>query len=178
MLRRDRHQRGYLGQDMLVTKVLIGLMVLVFIVERFPAVLAPLLASPVGILVSMLLSALSPGGFLGLIFAGLFLWIIGSQLESLTTWWQYVLIFFASGIIGSLAANAVGGGAVGGTFAAFGLAGAFVMAMASRRVGGMAQWAIFLLAFNVVLSGFQLGLLAGMLGAFATGLVIARLSHV
>ena len=58
------------------------------------------------------------------------------------------------------------------------MAGAYVMAMANRRVGGMAQWAILLLAINVVLSGFQPGLLGGMLGAFFAGLLIARLARI
>lgn len=175
MLKRDRRQRRYLGEDMLVTKILIGLMVLAFLVERFaPGVLGVLTSFPGGIVVSLFISALSPGSFLGLLFAGFFLWIIGSQIEGLTRWWQYLVIFFGSGIIGGVATSLVGAGLAGGTFASFGLAGAYVTVMATRRMGGVAQWAILLLAINVVLSGFQLGVLAGMLAAFFSGLLIAR----
>ncbi len=180
MLRRDRQRRGGFGTgDMLLTKVLIGLMVLSFLLERFvPGLLAPLTSGLAGLALSFLLSALSPGSFLGLLFAGVFLWIVGSQLEVLTTWWQYLVIFFASGIVGSWASNTLGAGLVGGTYASFGLAGAYVMAMANRRLEGMAQWAIVLLAIDVVLSGFQPALLAGMLAAFFTGLIVARLSRI
>jgi membrane associated rhomboid family serine protease len=179
MLKRDRRQRIYMGQDMVVTKILIGLMVLSYLIERFvPGLLEALFVRPGGIILSYLLSALSPGSFLGLLFAGFFLWIIGSQLEGLTRWWQYLIIFFASGVIGAFAAGMLGGGAIGGTFASFGLAGAYVMVMASRRVQGAAQWAILLLGINVVLSGFQLGLLGGMLAAFFVGLILSRLMRI
>lgn len=179
MLSRDRRQRGGFSQDLLMTKILIGLMVLSYVVERFaPGLLARVSFGPLGLVVTGVLSALSPGTFLGLIFAGVFLWIIGSQLEGLTRWWQYLLIFFLSGLVGSLIASVLGAGFIGGTFASFGMAGAYVMAMANRRVGGMAQWAILLLAINVVLSGFQPGLLGGMLGAFFAGLLIARLARI
>lgn len=180
MLRRDRQRRGgYFGDNLLVTKVLIALMLLSFLVERFaPGILDEIFRGRLGFAVSLVLSALMPGSFLGLVFAGVFLWIIGSQLEGLTTWWQYLVIFFASGVIGSLAASALGSGYIGGTFASFGLAGAYVMAMAARRVSGAAQWAILLLAINVILSGFQPGLLTGMLAAFFAGLVIARMAQI
>lgn len=180
MLRRDRQRRGgYFGDDLFMTKILIAVMLLSFLVERFaPGVLDGLFRSRLGFAFSLILSAVIPGSFLGLLFAGVFLWIIGSQLEGLTTWWQFLVIFFASGVIGSLAASLLGSGYIGGTFASFGLAGAYVMAMATRRVSGAAQWAILLLAINVVLSGFQPGLLAGMLAAFFAGLVIARIARV
>jgi membrane associated rhomboid family serine protease len=179
MLKRDRQQRGGFSTNMPVTKILIGLIVLAWLIENFvPGILAAITGGPVGIAVSLILSALSPGSLLGLLFTGVFLWIIGSQLESLTLWWQYVLIFFVSGIVGALLSLVLGAGLVGGTFASFGLAGAYVMAMASRRVGGVAQWAIVLLAINVILSGFQAGVLGGMLGAFFAGLIIARAARI
>ena len=177
MLRRDR-QRGGGYSGFLVTKILIALMVLTFLVEMFdPAIITEMTQGTAGLVLTLFLSALSPGGFLGLLFAGVFLWIIGSQLESLANWWQYLLIFFGSGICGGLISWVLGAGLIGGTFAAFGLAGAYVMAMANRRVGGMAQWAILLLAINVVLSGFRPGVLGGMLGAFFAGLLIARVAR-
>ncbi len=174
MLRRDR-QRGLGGGGFWVTKVLIALMVLVFLIGILdPAIIVRATQGSLGFVLGLFVSALSPSGFLGFLFAGVFLWIIGSQLEGLSTWWQYLLIFFASGICGSLISWLLHAGLIGGTFAAFGLAGAYVMAMSNRRVGGMAQWAILLLAINVVLSGFQPGVLGGMLGAFFAGLLIAR----
>lgn len=179
MLKRDRRQRMTMGGGLIITKILLGLMVLTYLLELgAPGVLASIMSGPGGLVLSWFFSALSPGSFLGLVFAGVFLWIIGSQLEGMTRWWQYLLIFFASGILGSLVAGLMGAGGVGGTFASFGLAGAYVMAMTTRRVGGMAQWAILLLAINVVLSGFHPGPLAGMLTAFFVGLVIARVARV
>lgn len=179
MMKRDRQQRGGFSTQMPVTKILLGMMVLSWLLERFaPAIMAVVTQGPLGTGVSLILSALAPGSFLGLLFAGVFLWIIGSQLEGLTRWWQYLIIFFVSGIAGSLLSALLGTGVVGGTFASFGLAGAYVMAMASRRVGGVAQWAILLLAINVVLSGFQPGVLGGMLGAFFAGVVIARVERI
>lgn len=176
MLRRNRG--GWAG-DFSMTKILLTLMVVAYLVERFvPSLLFAVDRGPLGLALLLVLSALSPGSFIGLVFAGVFLWIIGSQLESLTRAWQYLVIFFASGIAGALLASLLGGGLVGGTFSSFGLAGAYVMAMANRRVAGMAQWAILLLAINVVLSGFHPGPLAGMLGAFLVGLGIARLARV
>jgi len=179
MLLRDRRTRGGYSRDMWVTKVLIGLVVLAYLVEAFvPRVVLVVTHGPGGVVGSLILAALSPGGLLGLVFTVVSLWIIGMQLEALTPWWQYVILFFASGIIGGLASRVLGAGLVGGTFASFGLAGAYVMAMASRRVGGAAQWAIVLLAIDVVLSGFNPGVLAGMLAAFFTGLVIARIVRI
>ncbi|MCY0880035.1 MAG: rhomboid family intramembrane serine protease [Firmicutes bacterium] len=178
MLRRDRQMRGY-GGDTVVTAILIALMAVSYLIERFlPGVVNLAAATSVGPAILLLWSALFPGSLLGLVFAGVFVWIVGSQLEAMTAWWQYLLIFFASGLLGSLAARLIAGGLVGGTFAAFGLAGAYVMAMANRRVGGMAQWALILLAINVVLSGFNPSALAGMLGAFIVGLLAARVLDV
>lgn len=178
MLNRDRRQRLATGQAMIVTKVLIGLMILALILESVPGVMATLTAPPGGVVVSLLLAALSPGGLLGLLFSGVFLWIIGSQLEGMIRWWQYLLIFFASGILGAIVPMLMGSGLVAGTFASFGLAGAYVMAMANRRVSGAAQWALLLIAINVVLSGFNPGMLAGMLTAFFVGLLTARLVRI
>lgn len=175
MLRRDRRQRRYVSQDMIVTKVLIALMVVAFVAERFfPGLLGNLLSRPGGIIMGVVIAFLSPGSFIGLLFAGVFLWIIGSQLEGMMPWWQYLLIFVVSGVVGGILSSLVGAGLIGGTFASFGLAGAYVMAMANRRVGGAAQWAILLLAINVILSGFNLGVLVGMFSAFLAGLGVAR----
>jgi membrane associated rhomboid family serine protease len=175
MLRRDRQQRGYTSTDLIVTKIILALMVLSYLVDRFlPAAIATMASAPGGMVWMLLWSALFPGSLLGLIVAGVFIWIIGSQLEGLTGWWQYLVIFVVSGVFGSVAARLLSGGLAGGMFAAFGLAGAYVMAMTNRRVGGMAQWALFLLAINVILSGFNPPTLAGMLVAFFVGLLVVR----
>ena len=130
-------------------------------------------AVPGGRLLLILLSAVTPGSLLGLVFAALFVWLLGSELEGSLTRGQYLLVFFASGVVGALLGGAVDGFGLGGSVAAFGLAGAYAFLMArSHGQGASLQWVLILLLINVVLSGFNIAALLSMLGAFGTGLAI------
>lgn len=177
MLKRDRRQRGRFLDGTTITKVLIGLLVLGWLVENFlPGILVPLSSTSIGPAVYVILSTIMPGTLLSLLFAGLFVWIIGTTIEAVARPWQYLVIFFGSGIVANLVMLHFGGG--GSTLAAFGLAGAYVYSMSRINQRGAAQWALILLGINVVLSGFQIGILAGEVTAFVVGLVIASLTRI
>lgn len=133
-----------------------------------------LLILPGGILMGILLSAIMPGGLLSLVFAGIFVWLLGSQLEGMMRPWHYVAVFLGAGVVGSLAATAAGGFGLGASFAAFGLAGAYAYILShTAGPGPSMQWVFILLLINVVLSGFNIVSLAGMAGAFVAGLGIS-----
>jgi len=120
-----------------------------------------------------LLSTIIPDGLLGLLFAGIFLWILGNQVEGMFEPWRYLLIYFAAGTVGGVLAGL--GGGIGGSLAIFGLAGAYAMYIA--RVGNPGQalrWALILLVINLVLTGFNVAYLLGMAAAFIVGAGIAR----
>ncbi len=162
---RSRRQGGW-NSTHRVTMALMVLEAIGWVVEAFPGILPNLTRVEF-----ILLSTIMPGSFLGLIFAGFFIWIIGSQLEMVAKWWQYLLVFFGSGIVGATVMTIMGG--AGGALAAFGLAGAYVYAMSRYNYGAAVQWALFLLLINVLLSGFQPAILLGMAGSFGTGLGLA-----
>ncbi|HBQ94302.1 MAG: hypothetical protein C7B43_10660 [Sulfobacillus benefaciens] len=163
---RSRGSAGWNGNHR-VTIALIVLEALGWLVESFfPGLLFHLTRVEL-----ILFATIMPGGLLGLIFAGFFIWIIGSQLEMVARPWQYLLVFFGSGIVGATVMTIMGG--VGGALAAFGLAGAYVYAMSRYNYGAAVRWALFLLLINVLLSGFQPAILLGMAGAFGTGLGLA-----
>lgn len=175
MLRRDRRTRRPGGNNYPITLGLVALMAVGWLVQQYaPMVLVPLSAYG-GRLVFLLLSVILPGSLLGLVFSGLFIWVIGSQIESVFSAWQYLLIFFGSGLVGAFMVQMLSGG--GGSFAAFGLAGAYVHSMARFDQSGALQWAAVLLLINVVLSGFQPAILIGMLGAFGSGFFLARVTE-
>lgn len=177
MLRRNRRRGGGFGGRIgPVTIALIVLMVLGWLVEAFfPGLLefVALLPPAAGEPLSLLIYTILPGGLIGLVFAGFFVAMIGSMVEQFTAPWQYLVIFFGAGIIGALVGRLVGGYAVAGSLAGFGLAGAYVRAMGRFDSGGAARWALGLLVINVILSGFQPAVLTAMLGSFAGGYVIA-----
>ncbi|MGC8489348.1 MAG: rhomboid family intramembrane serine protease [Clostridia bacterium] len=174
----QRYNRPYRGGGTFssapVTIVLIGLMVLTTLIGQVvPGWGFYLTALPGGRLLLILVSAVNPGSLLSLVFAGLFVWLLGSQLESMMTRWQYLLVFFASGIVGELLSGAVAGFGLGGSVAAFGLAGAYAFYLArSQGSGPSMQWVLILLLINVVFTGFNLAALLSMFGAFGTGLAV------
>ncbi|AEJ40786.1 hypothetical protein TPY_2626 [Sulfobacillus acidophilus TPY] len=171
MLRRDRQRRG---GDPYLTYGLIALMGLGWLLQVvFPVWLSQLPMVPGGFFLFMLVSTILPGSLLSLVFAGVFIWLIGPAIESSTVPWQYLVIFFGAGLVGVALSHLVGGGLVGGSLAAFGIAGAYVRLMAGWSRSGATQWALVLLGINVLLSGFQLPYLAGMLGAFGAGYGLA-----
>lgn len=176
MLARDRRQRGRWSQGSPITITLVSLMVAGALVETFlPGLLERVSLWPGGFWMLLVLSTILPGGFLGLVFSGLFVWMIGTSVESVATPGHYLLVFFGSGIVGALVSMAMGGG--GAALAAFGLAGAYVYSMSRFNQQGAAQWALVLLGINAVLSGFQPALLAGELGAFGAGLALAYVTR-
>lgn len=123
-----------------------------------------------------LLSTVIPSSLLSLIFAGLFLWILGNQVEGMYEPWRYLVIYFGAGLVGALLTGAGGLGPGSGSLAIFGLAGAYAMYIAKAGSPGQAlQWALILLVINLVLTGFNLAYLAGMAGAFIVGAAVARL---
>ncbi|MDA8193256.1 MAG: rhomboid family intramembrane serine protease [Thermaerobacter sp.] len=174
MLRHNRGRRTSGGIGIPVTTGLILTMALGWLVETYaPGLLAIMVTRPGGSIALVLLATILPGSLLGLLFAGVFVWMIGSQIESVAAPWQYLLIFFGSGVLGGIAASMLGGIGLGGSFAAFGLAGGYVRAMARISERSAVQWTLLILGLNVVLSGFQPTILAGMATAFLTGLGIA-----
>ncbi len=177
MLKRDRRERGRFTGGTTITKALLGLLVLGFVVQNFlPGILVPLSSSSIGLAIDIVLSTIMPGGLLGLLFAGLFVWIIGTPIEAVSRPWQYLAIFFGSGIVANIVMLRFGG--AGSALAAFGLAGAYVYSMSRINQRGAAQWALILLGINVVLSGFHVAILAGELTAFIVGLALASLMRI
>ena len=175
----QRYRRSYGGgggafASSPVTVILIGLMVLTTLIGLVATGWSFAVAAiPGGRLLLILLSVVTPGSLLGLVFAGLFVWLLGSELEASLSRWQYLLVFFASGVVGALLGGAVAGFGLGGSVAAFGLAGAYAFLLArSHGQGASLQWVLILLLINVVLSGFNMAALLSMLGAFGTGLAI------
>ncbi len=168
MLRRNRKSGGGWRGRTPVTLLLVLLMAAGWIIQ----IAAPGLITDAGIyggrLALIAVSTILPGSFLGLLFDAVFVWLIGSQLERAASPLQYLIIFFGAGIVGSTVITVMGG--VGGALSVFGLAGAYVYAMAHFNYGGAVRWALLLLVINVVMSGFDLPVLLAMAGSFGTGL--------
>lgn len=169
--RRPRGGRGYPGgMGSPLTLVLIALLVVGMFLSSSPILYRVPTAGP-GIILVLLISAITPGGLLGLVFSGLFIWFLGNQLETMDTGWKYVALFFVSGAVGAYAGFLMGGGLLS-TVAPFGLAGAYAFAMQRRGMGGqggVTQWVIGLLLINALLSGFHPLSIVTMVAAFAAG---------
>lgn len=175
MLKRDRRARPTGGST--VTKALIILLVLGWLVQNLiPGILAPLAGSALSPAIFTILSTIMPGSLISLLFVGIFVWIIGMSIEAVSRPWQYVVIFFGSGIVANMVIAHFGG--AGSALAVFGLAGAYVYSMSHFNQRGATQWALILLGINVVLSGLQMAILAGEVTAFVVGLALASLMHI
>lgn len=142
---------------------------------------------PIGLIASLplwqlwlaLYSTILTGGILGLIFAGLFVWMLGSQLEPLDATWKYVLLFFVSGTVGALVGDQMAGGLIG-SVAAFGLAGGYAYVMYAHRYldqAGVWRWVIGLLVLNALLSAFQPAAIVSMVAAFVAGFAFAYVTR-
>lgn len=179
MLRRNGRLGGGLSGGANLTKVLIGLMALAWIAERFfPGPLYAIQADPAGAVLAYALDILSPGTFLSLALDSVFIWLVGSAIEPFSRWWQYLLVFFGSAVVAAvILQHLTGGFPVSVSLATFGLAGAYVRVMMTRGIGGAARWALTLLLINLVLSGFQAIAIIGLLSAFGSGFVIALLTQ-
>ncbi|MHB1505368.1 MAG: rhomboid family protein [Sulfobacillus sp.] len=137
-------------------------------------VLRLLLAIPVlGSYLFDLATAITPSGVIGLIFSGLFIWLVGSQVELLDQPWKYLVIFFVAGGFGALVAQTIGGFPIASTFAPFALAGILAHTMSGRgmhfSMSSPLGWLAVLLILNIVLSGFDPVVIGGMVGALAMG---------
>jgi hypothetical protein len=175
-----RNRSLYSSGDVSLTYVLLGLLVAGWLLQQFlPGMLALLLALPGAPIIGALLSTILPGGFLGLVFEGVFVWLLGMQIEGSVTRGQYLLVFFVGGAVGAvLAGLLVGAVGLSGSFSAFALAGAYTILMAAWAGRGPAlQWVVLLLLLNIVLTGFNIAAIVGMLGAFGAGAGIVYLSR-
>ena len=175
MQRRTRRGRYGLFGDTPITIILIALMIISWIAERFvPGAIAALEVRPGGQILAYALAVIFPGSLLGLVFDGLFVWFIGSSIEPLIQWWQYLLVFVGSALIAAVILDRTTGAyAISSSLAAYGLAGAYVRVMMTRGIGGAARWALTLLLFNLVLSGFNDAIMIGIVSAFGSGFGIA-----
>lgn len=164
-----------------VSLLLIGLMIIMYLVGQFTPILSLLEMNQVaGWILSLILSCLLPGSLLGAIFLGIFIWIIGSQVEPLDTAWKYLLVFFGGGAVGTAIIGLIEGAPVlTSSFAGYALAGALTYVMTRHRftMGGAWSWALTLLVLNAVLGGFNTVLLGGMIGAFGGGYLLASLAR-
>ena len=158
----------------------IALIVLCVVGTFLPSsVLASLYALPAGMVWLALVSTIIPGGLLGLIFIGLFIWMLGSQLEPLDATWKYVVLFAVSGTLGSLAGDLVAGGLMLGSVAAFGLAGGYAYVMWAHQwtdQGGVWRWVLGLLVLNAILS-FQAASIVAMVVSFAAGFAFSYVTR-
>lgn len=177
--RSPRGGRGYPGgMGSPLTVILIALLLVGMFLSSSPFLYGVPTTGP-GIIVVLLVSAITPGGFLGLIFSGLFIWFLGNHLEAMDSGLKYMALFFVSGAVGAYAGFLMGGGFLS-TVAPFGLAGAYAFVMRQRGLGGQGgatQWVIGLLAINALLSGFQPVLLVSMIAAFAAGFGFATVTR-
>ncbi len=156
------------------TIVLIALCVVGLILPSFLP-LGTLLALPAGTVWLAVLSTIMPGSFLGLIFIGLFIWMLGSQLEPHDATWKYVVLFVLAGTLGSLAGDQVAGGVMIGSVAAFGLAGGYAYIMWAHQwtdQAGVWRWVLGLLVLNAILS-FQAASIVAMVTSFVVGFAFA-----
>ncbi len=157
--------------------VTIGLIIVtaVMMVLGTPVLQALYQLPGIGVYLVDLATAVTPAGLIGLIFSGIFIWLIGSQIEHLDQAWKYLVIFFVAGGFGALVAQTIAGGVIGSTFAPFALAGIYAHVMSGRTMSmsfslsSPLGWIAMLLVLNIVLSGFNLVVIGGMVGALAMG---------
>jgi membrane associated rhomboid family serine protease len=143
------------------------------------SLLASVYALPAGMVWLALVSTVIPGGLLGLIFIGLFIWMLGSQIEPLDATWKYVVLFLVSGTLGSLAGDLVAGGLMLGSVAAFGLAGGYAYVMWAHQwadQGGVWRWVLGLLVLNAILS-FQAASIVAMVVSFVAGFAFSYVTR-
>ena len=162
---------GPLG-DLPGTTVVLALMVVGYIIFLVPSASMAILSLPAP--GRDLVSSIYPGGFLGLVINGFFVYVIGMQAEHLLEPWQYVLSFILSGAFGAFSAGLFGPAFLA-TMGPLGLLGIISHAMWRNPMvahNRALTFVGFLLALNFVLSGFSLPLLLGMVGAYLAGVVL------
>ncbi len=172
---RGRSRFPYGSSGHRATIVLIALSVVGLILPYFLS-LGLIASLPLGSVWLALLSTIMPGSLLGLIFMGIFIWMLGSQLEPLDATWKYVVLYLLAGTLGSLAGDQVAGGLMIGSVAAFGLAGAYAYVMYAHQwtdQAGVWRWVLGLLVLNAILSFLQPASLVAMITSFAAGFAFA-----
>ncbi len=171
-----------------VTQVLIGINLVVFILELV-AGLDPLIRqwgmSPAAVSIGgewwrLLTAAFLHGGFLHIAFNMYVLWVIGPQLESLFGHVRYIVLYVLAAIGGSIASytfSPVNTISVGASGAIFGLMAALIVAGRSMRAD--VTQIVILLAINVVIGFFAPGIdwRAHLGGAFVGALVAAIMAY-
>lgn len=172
MMRRERRNRGYGGQPLSITSLIIGLMVLAWLITLIAPQMLYSIPSSLRFIVRLIFSLFFPGTLIGLAFSALFVWFIGGSIEASVKPWQYLLVFLGSGLIGSLVLLTSVGFAT--TLGPFGLAGAYVYQLSRWGGGQAAQWVLGLLLINVIFTGFQPTLWLAMALSFGTGLLLAK----
>ncbi len=175
---RGRRSLPYGGSGNRATIALIGLLVLGLVLQ-YVVPLAAIAALPLGQVWLALYSTILPGSILGLVFVGLFVWMLGAQLEALDATWKYLALYFVSGTLGALAGFQFGAG-LAGSLAAFGLAGGYAYVMWAHGwtdQAGVWRWVLGLLVLNALLSFLQPGWIAAMVTALVAGFGFAYLTR-
>jgi len=133
---------------------------------------------PLGAVWLAVVSTVLPGSLLNLIFVGIFIWMLGTQVEPLDATWKFVLLFLVSGALGALAGMQAGGFV--GSVSAFGLAGGYAYVMWAHNWtdrSGAWRWVVGLLVLNALLSLFNVTWLIAMVVAVAAGFGFAYVTN-
>jgi membrane associated rhomboid family serine protease len=184
------------GTGALVTKVLIGINVVVYLVTLAQggtigraggdlyarwALFGPLVAE--GEWWRLITATFLHGSLIHLAFNMLFLWWIGAPVEEAIGRWRFLLIYIVSGLAGSagallLSPNAITVGASGCLFGIFGAAVVFER-QRSYVLGGAALTIMLLnLAISFVIPGISIGgHLGGLAGGALGALALSRLGR-
>src|SRR4051795_657608 len=182
------------GRDPVLTYVLIGINVLLFLGSRgssnayFDLVLA---AAPVADgdlwrpITSAFLHAQGSFGFLHIGFNMYLLYILGQLLEPSLGKWRFGGIYFASlltGAFGAILLSSPNSYTVGASGAVFGLMGAGVVFLRARGIdpmqSGLGPTILINLAFTFLVGGISIGgHLGGLLGGVLSGWIVTRLAQ-
>lgn len=168
------------GDSALVTRTLIVINVVMFLLQKAVPGLQSRLLLDVGAVASgeyyrLVTAAFLHGGVLHIFFNMYLLLLIGSQLEAALGRWRFTTLYLVSALGGSAASylfNPVGYSALGASGAVFGLFGALFVV--SRRLGADVRGITWLIALNLVI-GFVLPNIdwRAHVGGLLTGAVLA-----
>ena len=192
--RRARATRtGFLNQEGIVTRILIGVNVAVFLINLLQgarlndnggdlfndwALFGPLVAA--GDWWRLITAAFLHGGIIHLAFNMYFLWLVGQPMEAMIGRWRFLALYFVSALAGSAGALLFSPTAVtvGASGALFGILGAAVVfeQQGMHVLGGAAigiaaiNFAITLLVPGISIGGH----LGGFVGGVLCGLALSR----
>jgi membrane associated rhomboid family serine protease len=184
---------GFLDQPGIVTKILIGANVAVFLVNLLQgarlndnggdlffdwALYGPAVAN--GDWWRLITAAFLHGGIIHLAFNMYFLWLVGQPIESLIGKWRFLALYFVSALAGSAGALLLSpmDVTVGASGALFGILGAAVVfeRQGVHVLGGAAIGiALINFAITLLVPGISLGgHLGGFVGGLLCGLALTR----